>query len=120
MDEIAVKIFCIFFWYIQVASSRKGLISEVYFDKKFYCPLTSREVYTVTSEIQCTHRCLRHETCDLINYNTEKEIKDNCEIFIQGDRCSIENVRIGWKAIKFEVKMFIYLPFVFKVIIKFL
>ena len=64
-------------------------------------------MYSVTSEIQCTHRCLRHAKCDLINYNTERDVKDNCEIFIQGNQCSIETVRIGWKAIKFEVPTYI-------------
>ena len=100
MAGTEVKLFALL-WLIRIAASeRKGFVSEVLVDNKFNCPKTSRRVYTVKSEIQCTHRCLQNENCELLNFNTEKEINKNCEVFNGSSDCSTKKQKHGWKGLK--------------------
>ena len=87
----------------QICASSKGFVAEVFEDEKFQCPATDKKIYSVTSEIQCTHRCLQHDKCDLINYSTERETKRNCEVFTNVSNCAKKVEAKGWKAITFQV-----------------
>ena len=92
-----------FFCLIDIAASRKGFPSQVFTDEKYDCPLANKKIYTVKSEIQCTHRCLQNDACELINYNTEKDVKENCEIFTQVNECSTKVIKKRWIAMRFQV-----------------
>ena len=100
MDRTATKLFALLLLIRTIASERRGFVSEVLVDKKFDCPKASRRVYTVKSEIQCTHRCLQNKNCELLNYNTEKEINENCEVFNGSSDCSNIKQKSGWKGLK--------------------
>ena len=100
MDGTAAKLFALLLIIRTISSEKKGFVSEVLVDKKFDCPKTNRRVYTVKSEIQCTHRCLQNEDCELLNYNTEKEINENCEVFNGSIDCSTKKQKHGWKGLK--------------------
>ena len=93
----------VLFCFIKFTTSKKGFVTEILEDKKFDCPLKDKKIYSVKSEIQCTHRCLQHEQCELLNYNIGKEEKDNCEIFTNLSKCSTRNGMKEWKAIRFKV-----------------
>ena len=100
MDGSAVKLFALL-WLIRIiASEKKGFVSEVLRDKKFDCQSTSRRVFTVQSEIQCTHRCLKNDECEVLNFNTKKEVIENCEVFNGASDCSIKKQKYGWKGLK--------------------
>ena len=103
MDDTSIKGFVLFLLIRIVASERTGFVSEVFVDKKFDCPSASRRVYTVKSEIQCTHLCLQNDNCELLNYNIKKEIDDNCEVFSQSSGCSTKLGKQNWKAMRFQV-----------------
>ena len=105
MDDTAVKVFTLLLLIRNISCDRKGFVSEVLADKKFNCPSTTKKVYTVKSEIQCTHRCLQSDNCELLNYNTEEDINGNCEIFSQSNGCSTELGKGKWKAMRFQVCM---------------
>ena len=105
MDDTAIKRCVLLLLIRTIASHRKGIVSEVLIDKKFDCPSTSRKVYTVKSEIQCTHHCLQSDNCELLNYNTEEASNYNCEIFAQSNGCSIKLGKEKWKAMRFQVCM---------------
>ena len=92
-------LFCL----IDIATSRKGFPSQVFDDEKFDCPLANKKVYTVKSQIQCTHRCLKNDACELINYNTERDAKENCETFTQVNKCSTKVWKKKWIAMQFQV-----------------
>ena len=92
-------LFCL----IDIVASRKGFPSEVFNDEKYDCPSINKKIYTVKSVIQCTHRCLQNDACELINYNTERDVKGNCEIFIQANECYITVRRKKRTAMRFQV-----------------
>ena len=100
-----MKPFFLLWFFIRVTSSRNGFISEVLINKRFDCPLASKKVYTVKSELQCTHRCLHDDMCELISYNTEQNVEGNCEVASQLSKCSIEHEMVGWNAVKFKVRL---------------
>ena len=100
MDGTAAKLFALLLLARNIASERKGFVSEAVIDKKFDCPSTTKKVYTVKSEIQCTHRCLQSDNCELLNFNTDKEIIENCEVFSGPSDCSTKNQKHGWKGLK--------------------
>ena len=99
-----------FLFLLKLAISKKGFVSENYGETKFVCPTKDMKVYSVKGEIQCTHRCLQHDQCELLNYN-EGEIQDNCEIFTNASKCATKNGMKGWKAMKFQVIFDIFFLF---------
>ena len=99
MDFKLIFLFCL----IKVAAVKKGFPSEVFNDEKYDCPSINKKIYTVKSEIQCTHRCLQNDACELINYNTEREVKGNCEIFTEAKECSTKVRGKKWTAMRFQV-----------------
>ena len=84
-------------------ASNKGLITEVLEDKKYDCPVKGKKLFSVKSEIQCTHRCLKSDECQMINYNTEKESKENCEIITNLSKCTTKTGMRGWRAMLLQV-----------------
>ena len=104
MDELAIKPFFLLWFFVKVAASRKGFISEVLINKRFDCPLASRMVYTVKSQLQCTHRCLQNDMCELISYNTDQTSTRNCEILTQVNQCTDTLRRENWVAMIFQVR----------------
>ena len=103
MDETAIKVFTLLLLVRNISCDRKGFVSEVLANKKFVCQSTNKKVYTVKSEIQCAHRCLQNDNCELLNFNTEEDINDNCEIFSQSNGCSTKFGKEKWKAMRFQV-----------------
>ena len=103
MDEKAIKLFTLLLLIRNISCDRKGFVSEVLANKKFDCQSTNKKVYTVKSEIQCAHRCLQNDNCELLNFNTEEDINDNCEIFSQSNGCSTKFGKEKWKAMRFQV-----------------
>ena len=103
MDGATIKRFFLLLLIRTITSEKKGFVSEVLGGKKFDCPSTSRKVYTVKSEIQCTHHCLQNDNCELLNYNTEEASNDNCEIFSKSNGCSTKLGKEKWKAMRFQV-----------------
>ena len=100
--------------FFKICTSNKGFVAEVLEDEKFQCPLTDRKIHSVTSEIQCAQRCLLYDKCELINYSTERETKENCEVFTNVSNCAKKVEAKGWKAIIFQVGLSIcrlYTPF---------
>ena len=67
-------------FFITFACCDKGYVVDVLKDKRFSCAKAFKETFTVTSEIQCTNKCLRKK-CRLLNYNTKKKAMHNCEVF---------------------------------------
>lgn len=90
------------FFFIKHAISNRGFVNDMQMNTKFQCARSVKEVFTVNSEIQCSHRCLR-TSCNRLNYNMKKEGKENCEVFTTVGECSDLSGQDGWKAIKFEV-----------------
>ena len=103
MDDAVIKVFTLLLFIRIISCEKKGFVSEVFANKKFDCPSASRKVHTVKSEIQCTHRCLQYENCELMNYNSEKEIKNNCEVFSHSNGCSTKLGKKKWRAMRFQV-----------------
>ena len=103
MDETLVKVFALLLLIKIIACEKKGFVSEVLANKKFHCQSTNKKVYTVKSEIQCTHRCLQNDNCELLNFNTEEDINDNCEILSQSNGCSTKIGKEKWKAMRLQV-----------------
>ena len=99
MDAELLFLFCL----IKVAALKKGFPSEVLDGEKYDCPLANKKIYTVKSEIQCTHRCLQNDACELINYSTGTDVKGNCEIFTEVKECSTKVRRKKWIAMRFQV-----------------
>ena len=89
------------------ATLRKGFVEEYHVDRKFTC--SGKQTGSTTSEIQCVHRCLRTEKCNIANYkeNTDENSKiDNCETFdFPSDykSCSSEH-SVGWKSLVLWVR----------------
>ena len=83
--------------------SKKNFLFEMFDGEKYDCPSINKKIYTVKSEIQCTHRCLQNDACELINYNTERDVKENCEIFTEAKECSTKVRRKKWTAMRFQV-----------------
>ena len=100
MDGTAARVFALLLLIKTIASEKKGFASEVLVDEKFDCATTSSRIYTVKSEIQCTHLCLRNDNCELLNFNTERDVSENCEVFNGSSGCSIKRHKYGWKGLK--------------------
>ena len=103
MDEMGIIVLTLLFLIRNISCDRKGFVSEVLANNKFDCQSINKKVYTVKSEIQCTHRCLQNDNCELLNFNTEEDINDNCEIFSQSNGCSTKIGKEKWKAMTFQV-----------------
>ena len=91
------------FLFIKHAIFDRGFINDLHTNRKFQCARSVKEVFTVNSQIQCSHRCLRR-SCSRLNYNMKNGEKDNCEVFTEIGECSDLSGQDGWKAIKFEVR----------------
>ena len=85
------------------STSNKGFVTEVLQDRKYDCPAIGKRLFAVKSEIQCTHRCLQNNECKMLNYNTEKESKENCEFITNLHKCTTKAGMRGWKALLFQV-----------------
>ena len=88
------------------ATTKQGYVSEFFNDKKSMC--ANKRIYSLNSEIQCVHRCLRSEGCGVLNYkgeDDEKSISNNCEVFdVPSDHGSCSSVKdVGWKSVIFKV-----------------
>ena len=104
MASIAKKfIFVVFF--IKSVISDTGSINEIFMDKHFDCIGDGTAVFSVKSEIQCAHLCLRKK-CNLLNYNTVKGRNENCEVITDGRHCSKAVDQKHWIAMVFKVKLF--------------
>ena len=103
MTSVATNFtFVVFF--IKIAISKTGFTDEILMDKKFHCIGHATEVFTVKSEIQCAHLCLRRR-CNLLNYNTVGR-KENCEVIADGRLCSTAIDQKHWKAMVFKVRFY--------------
>lgn len=100
MDFGALKTIIILFL-IKNSICDKGFVNEVFLNKRFYCAHGSNETSTVTSQIQCIHRCLRKK-CELLNYNVNQGMKDNCEVFTLTIDCAIMTNQENWMAVGFQ------------------
>ena len=89
-------------FFIKSAIFERGFVSDVHINKKFKCGGSFKEIFTVKSEIECSHRCLRR-SCSRLNYNMKKGEKENCEVFPKVDDCSIIPGQDDWKAANFKV-----------------
>lgn len=93
----------------QCVSCRKGIVQEVFMNKKILCSSLSKVVYTAASEMQCVHRCLKHENCGVLNFKettSTNHLKDNCEVYsllLTNSTCSTLADQTGWKAMIFKV-----------------
>ncbi|XP_065059823.1 uncharacterized protein LOC135687230 isoform X2 [Rhopilema esculentum] len=78
-------------------ATESGFVSEFFEGKRCLCSNEEMKVYTVSSEIQCIHRCLRHDECEAANYN-KQSTKKNCEVSLNGTCSSFVEVH-GWKSL---------------------
>lgn len=99
-------------FFLKAIKCSKGTIKEVHKDQKFVCSSLAKTVYTVVNEMQCVHRCLRHEKCKVLNFKgstTETLFRDNCEVYAVYDKlnnrdsCSTNAGQRNWKAMILEV-----------------
>ena len=88
---------------IKFAVGSEGFVNEVTINEKFVCPKAFKETVSVTSEIQCTHRCLQRK-CKLLNYHTKQGSHDNCEIYTDDSQCVTVVNQDKWKAMNFQVR----------------
>ena len=94
---------------IQYVSCRQGIVQEFFLNKKILCLSLSKIVYTVASEIQCVHRCLKHNNCGVLNFKEShfpSKLKDNCEVYSllsTNSTCSTLADQTDWKAMTFKV-----------------
>ena len=93
----------LFFFLIKPVILDKGYVSEVKINTKVQCASSSTEVFTVKSEMQCAHQCLRKK-CNLLNYNAERGKEDNCEVLRKVGKCTEFFHQFGWKLMTFVVK----------------
>ena len=102
-DDMTMKYASVFIALLscKFVASRNGFVSNFYIDTKFYCPSASKHVFFVKSEIQCIHRCLQQDSCELINYNAGS--KENCEVFTEKAKCAANVGIAGWKAVSIQV-----------------
>ncbi len=78
--------------------------AEIKEDARMKCPKSARSIYTVASEMQCYHRCLRKDKCEVLNYK-ESAIKNNCEVFDveSKDPACIGTLTGKWKTVTMKV-----------------
>ena len=94
---------------IQYVSCRKGMVQELFQNKKILCLNISKIVYTVASEMQCVHRCLKHKHCGVLNFKEShfpSKLTDNCEVYnllSTNSTCSTIADQTDWKAMIFKV-----------------
>lgn len=87
-------------------SCRGGHVNELTLNAKFYCDLSQRSVYRVSSEMQCVHECAKTRNCEFLNYRISDDGTDNCEIFRlppSHKSCKMAKDETHWKALVFEV-----------------
>ena len=89
---------------IHSVCSEERFVAKVFDNKRSFCSDLVKKVYTVTSEIQCIHRCTRNKDCDTINYRNEDDVTENCEVFISG-HCSSKEESKSWKSIVVKVSI---------------
>lgn len=77
-------------------------MSDVYMNKKFQCTRAVKDVFTVSSEIECSHRYVRRN-CNRLNYNMERGKKENCEVLTKVGECSVRSDQGDWKTAIIEV-----------------
>ncbi len=84
--------------------SRELLTNEVARDAKMQCASSARSIYTVTSEMQCYHRCLRKDKCEILNYKGSST-KENCEVYdvTSNDHTCTSTLAANWKAVIIKV-----------------
>ena len=103
---VSISFFC-----LSNASSEnlQGYADGTYVDMKFECSSFKKLVYSVPSQMQCHHKCLRNENCALLNYRQPDNVngnKDNCEVFSlsgEDNSCSSMKDMNGWIAVVFKV-----------------
>ena len=98
--------FWLLFFFIKSAIFDRGFVNDVHTNMKFQCAGSMKEVFTVKSELQCSHRCL-YRSCSRLNYKIKREEKDNCEVFTKDGECTALSDQDGWKAIIFKVQALI-------------
>ena len=91
------------------SASRQGSVQEYFMNSKFNC--TSKRILTAGSEMQCIHRCLRNDNCEITNYKDREDgnvKKHNCEVYdvpSNHESCS-SKAAIGWKGLILTVSVF--------------
>ncbi|XP_065055027.1 uncharacterized protein LOC135683633 isoform X2 [Rhopilema esculentum] len=90
---------------IHSVCSEERFVTKVFDNKRSLCPDLVKKVYTVTSEMQCIHRCTRNKDCSIINYSNEDDVTENCEVFI-GGHCSSKEESKRWKSSVVKSKLF--------------
>ncbi len=78
--------------------------AEIKEDARMKCPKSARSIYTVPSEMQCYHRCLRKDKCEFLNYK-DSATKNNCEVFdvASEDPACTETPEAKWKTVTMKV-----------------
>ena len=90
------------------SSSKQGTIKEHFISRKYNC--AGKGVLTATSEMQCVHRCLRKEKCEVMNYRQregESLNQDNCEVLdvpSTHESCT-STQQVRWKALLLTVRL---------------
>ena len=93
--------------YVIQSASKQSFVKEHMMNHKFYC--ASKNLNTATSEIQCVHRCLCKDECEVLNYRqreSESSIQENCEVFdvpSHHESCS-STQEGGWKSLLLTVR----------------
>ncbi|XP_065070552.1 uncharacterized protein LOC135695369 [Rhopilema esculentum] len=90
---------------ILFARCEERFVSNVLDKTRSSCPDMPKKVYTVTSEMQCIHRCMRNKDCSTINYRTENDVTENCEVFL-GGHCAKGQCSRNWKTIVIKSELF--------------
>ena len=89
-------------FFIKNSTLKKAIVDDVYMNKKFSCEGVPKYSFSVKSQIQCVHLCLR-KNCTLVNYNTDETTTENCEVFPDSDSCSAVVWQENWAAIIIQV-----------------
>ena len=97
---------------IRIVTCSQGLGTDVLMDAKVHCSSLYKVTYTVASELQCFHRCLRKSKCHILNYKSSQGIsnaQDNCEVYDmpleKALSCYTISSMPGWKSVKMKVSI---------------
>ena len=85
---------------------RSGYVSEVVMKSKFHCNTSKMKIYSATSELACVHKCANFENCHLLNYRSDNNARNNCEVFRLPDNhksCKMLRREGKWKALVYKV-----------------
>ena len=86
MSAKMVKIMLLFF-FIKHTIFNRGFMSDVYMNKKLQCTRAAKDVFTVSSEIECSHRYVRRN-CNRLIYNMER-----------GKKRKLRSVNESWRVL---------------------